>query len=146
MADDDCARKRECITGNLKSSGEVCRKSASRHDTVGSDCTVKEVGPPMKKKLTKVSSTPRYGNRFSKMIQLGSGTFGEVWKAFDSDLDRWVAIKKFQEVRSEHLGVNMMIIREISLLRQLEHPNIARTLDVLMGKKMSCESLLLIMV
>ena len=95
---------------------------------------------------SKVTPAPRFGNRFSKMTKLGSGTFGEVWKGFDDEFGRWVAIKKFQEVKSDHLGINMMVIREISLLRQLDHPNIARTIDVLIGKKINCDSLLLVMV
>ena len=106
----------------------------------------KNNGTTEKMVCEKSSVAPRYGSRLSKMTQLGSGTFGEVWKGFDKDLDRWVAIKRFQEVKSDHLGINMMIIREISLLKYLDHPNIVKTLDVLVGRKMNNESLLLIMV
>jgi serine/threonine protein kinase len=89
---------------------------------------------------------PYVGSRFSSMSQIGSGTFGEVWKAFDNDLQSWVAVKSFQEVCSDHLGINMMVIREISLLRKLNHPNITKTLDVLIGQRINSESLLLVMV
>ena len=94
----------------------------------------------------KEKEPPRFGNRFSRLTLLGSGTFGEVWKGFDADLRHDVAIKRFESVRSSHLGIDMMIIREISFLRQLEHPNIARILDVLIGKKFDNGSLLLVMV
>jgi mitogen-activated protein kinase 1/3 len=89
---------------------------------------------------------PTSGNRFSKMKLLGSGTFGEVWKGFDGKLKCWVAIKTFQEVSSDNLGINMMVIREISLLRKLNHPNIMRMLDVLIGEKFDSKGLLIVMV
>jgi serine/threonine protein kinase len=94
----------------------------------------------------KLSRASRFGNRFSKMVRIGRGTFGEVWKGYDSVHQCWVAVKKFNEVNSDHLGVNMMVIREISLLRKLKHPNITKTLDVLIGKDINSESLLLVMV
>ena len=95
---------------------------------------------------TTLPTVPYVGSRFSSMSQIGSGTFGEVWKAFDNDLQSWVAVKSFQEVCSDHLGINMMVIREISLLRKLNHPNITKTLDVLIGQRINSESLLLVMV
>lgn len=123
-----------CIIKLAATSRKVPEKIASNNGTME-----KAVSP-------KSSAAPRYGGRLSQMTQLGSGTFGEVWKGFDNNLDRWVAVKRFQEVRSDHLGINMMIIREISLLKHLDHPNIAKTLDVLVGRKVNSESLLLIMV
>lgn len=89
---------------------------------------------------------PSSSNRFSEMKLLGSGTFGEVWKGFDGKLKCWVAIKTFQEVSSDNLGINMMVIREISLLRKLNHPNIMRMLDVLIGEKVDSKGLLIVMV
>lgn len=94
----------------------------------------------------KLSRAPLFGNRFSEMARIGRGTFGEVWKGYDSVHKCWVAVKKFNEVNSDHLGINMMVIREISLLRKLNHPNITKTLDVLIGKDINSESLLLVMV
>jgi serine/threonine protein kinase len=60
-------------------------------------------------KCAKLSAAPRFGNRFSHLTKLGSGTFGEVWKSYDTELERWVAIKRFQDVYSSHLGINMMV-------------------------------------
>ena len=134
MTDHEPVTKRVRITKFATISRTVAQEIATNNGT-----TEKMV-------CEKSSVAPRYGSRLSKMTQLGSGTFGEVWKGFDKDLDRWVAIKRFQEVKSDHLGINMMIIREISLLKHLDHPNIAKTLDVLVGRKMNNESLLLIMV
>ena len=89
---------------------------------------------------------PNSGNRFSKMKLLGSGTFGEVWKGFDGKLKCWVAIKTFQEVSTNNLGISMLVIREISLLRKLNHPNIMRMLDVLIGEKFDSTGLAIVMV
>ena len=93
-----------------------------------------------------LSIVHNFGHRFTCTSQIGCGTFGEVWKAFDNEYKNWVAVKTFQEVCSDHLGVDMMVIREISLLRKLNHPNIAKTLDVLIGQRINNESLLLVMV
>lgn len=70
--------------------------------------------------------------RFSQYERLGSGSFGEVFRAFDSQLSRWVAVKK------SHLlpdGVPYTSVREIMLLKQLSHPSIVRLLDVVASPK-----------
>jgi serine/threonine protein kinase len=80
------------------------------------------------------------------MRELGSGTYGNVYSGYDHEFQRYVAVKKFKEMNDGNLGVNMLVIREISLLRQLNHPNVIKSLDILMGNKFSKDSLLVIMV
>ena len=56
------------------------------------------------------------------------GAYGTVYKAVDKLTGRVVALKKMRFTLSED-GVPMAILREISLLKQLEkfnHPNIVR--------------------
>lgn len=77
---------------------------------------------------------------------LGEGTYGHVFRGYDSELRRYVAVKKFKEMNDGNLGINMLVIREISLLRQLNHPNIIKTHDIVMGKNWNKDSLLIIMV
>lgn len=115
--------------------GVVARSDENNHEIQNKRCNEKCL-----------SAVPNFGRRFTCMSKIGCGTFGEVWRAFDNDNQNWVAVKTFQEVCSDHLGVNMMVIREISLLRKLSHPNITKTLDVLIGDRISSESLLLVMV
>ena len=66
---------------------------------------------------------------FSKIEKIGEGTYGIVYKAKDKITDQFVALKKIRlEIESE--GVPSTAIREISLLKELEHPGIVQLLDV----------------
>ena len=55
---------------------------------------------------------------------LGTGGMGEVWKARDTRLDRFVAIK---QLKSEH---NTRFEREARAIAALNHPNICQIFDV----------------
>jgi serine/threonine protein kinase len=68
----------------------------------------------------------------------------DVFRGYDQELQRYVAVKKFKNMSDGNLGINMLIMREISFLRQLNHPNVIKSLDVLMGKKF--DNILVIMV
>ena len=78
-------------------------------------------------------------------IQLGEGTYGIVFKAFDREERRHVALKK---IRSDAWadGVPATAMREISVLKELHHDNIVAcvarlfvcvTFGVLGGKAVS---------
>nr|KAG5698158.1 hypothetical protein BaRGS_001753 [Batillaria attramentaria] len=74
---------------------------------------------------------------FQKIEKIGEGTYGVVYKARDktSSLpDAFVALKKIR-LDGESEGVPSTAIREISLLKELEHPNVVRLLDVLHFEK-----------
>ena len=51
------------------------------------------------------------------------GTYGVVYKAKHKKSNRFVALKKIR-LESEEEGVPSTAIREISLLKELKHPNI----------------------
>ena len=66
---------------------------------------------------------------FQKIEKIGEGTYGIVYKAKDILTRQFVALKKIRlEIESE--GVPSTAIREISLLKELEHPGIVQLLDV----------------
>ena len=66
---------------------------------------------------------------FQKIEKIGEGTYGIVYKAKDKITNQFVALKKIRlEIESE--GVPSTAIREISLLKELEHPGIVQLLDV----------------
>lgn len=52
-----------------------------------------------------------------------SGTYGVVYKGRHKKSNRLVALKKIR-LESEEEGVPSTAIREISLLKELQHPNI----------------------
>jgi serine/threonine protein kinase len=71
-----------------------------------------------------------HGTRYTKLEKLGEGTYGVVYKAVDQVSGLIVAVK-YIRLDAEDEGVPSTAIREISLLKELEHPNIVQLLDVL---------------
>jgi len=68
--------------------------------------------------------------KYQKLEKLGEGTYGEVYKAREKATDKIVALKKMR-LDQEDEGVPSTAIREISLLKELQQPNIVRLLEVL---------------
>lgn len=68
--------------------------------------------------------------RFAKIEKLGEGTYGVVYMAREKVSGSVVALKRMN-VASEEEGVPSTTIREISLLKELHHPNVVRLLDVM---------------
>ncbi|KAJ2157403.1 Cyclin-dependent kinase catalytic subunit [Coemansia sp. RSA 552] len=67
--------------------------------------------------------------RYVKLDKVGEGTYGVVYKARDTQQGRIVAMKKIRlEVDDE--GVPSTAIREISLLKELQHENIVKLFDI----------------
>lgn len=71
---------------------------------------------------------------FQKLEKIGEGTYGVVYKAKDIETGRTVALKKIR-LDTESDGVPSTAIREISLLKELNHPNVVRLLDVVPSDK-----------
>ena len=67
--------------------------------------------------------------RYQKMEKIGEGTYGIVYKAKDRVTGEIVALKKIR-LEAEDEGIPSTAIREISLLKELQHPNIVRLYDV----------------
>lgn len=62
-------------------------------------------------------------DKYQKLQKLGEGTYGVVYKAQNLETGEFVAIKKIR-LEKEDDGVPSTAIREISLLKNLKHPNI----------------------
>lgn len=60
---------------------------------------------------------------YMRIEKLGEGTYGVVYKAKNRKTGRFVAMKKIR-LENEEEGVPSTAIREISLLKELQHPNI----------------------
>ncbi|KAF8375001.1 cdk-1 [Pristionchus pacificus] len=76
------------------------------------------------------------GSRFSlddfvKIEKIGEGTYGVVYKGRNRQTNKLVAMKKIR-LESEDEGIPSTAVREISLLRELRHPNIVNLEDVIM--------------
>ncbi|CAG8452407.1 6768_t:CDS:10 [Paraglomus occultum] len=73
-------------------------------------------------------------DKYQKIEKLGEGTYGIVYKAQNRDTNEIVALKRIR-LDNEEEGVPCTAIREISLLKELKHPNIVRLHDVLHTEK-----------
>ncbi|XP_037961117.1 cyclin-dependent kinase 1-like [Teleopsis dalmanni] len=70
-------------------------------------------------------------NNFQKIEKIGEGTYGVVYKAKNLSTGQIVAMKKIR-LESDDEGIPSTAIREISLLKELTHPNIVCLDDVVM--------------
>jgi len=75
--------------------------------------------------------------KYQVLEKLGEGTYGVVYKAKDRVTGKTVALKKIR-LDAEDEGVPATSIREISLLKELDHPNIVRLEDVVHVKNRLC--------
>jgi serine/threonine protein kinase len=66
---------------------------------------------------------------FEKQETIGSGTYGVVYKGINKETNEVIAIKKIK-IELETEGVPSTALREISILRELSHPNIVELKDV----------------
>lgn len=62
--------------------------------------------------------------RYQKLEKIGEGTYGIVYKAQDTAGGIY-ALKKIR-LEQEDEGIPSTAIREISLLKELQHPNIVK--------------------
>ncbi|XP_064610515.1 cyclin-dependent kinase 1-like [Liolophura sinensis] len=68
---------------------------------------------------------------YIKIEKIGEGTYGVVYKGQNKKTKKICALKRIR-LESEEEGVPSTAIREISLLKELSHPNIVCLEDVLM--------------
>ncbi|KAL9656548.1 hypothetical protein ABK040_005310 [Willaertia magna] len=70
--------------------------------------------------------------RYEMLDKLGEGTYGVVYQAKDRLTNQIVAIKKIR-LEHEDEGVPSTSIREISLLKEMRHPNVVNLVEVIHG-------------
>ena len=73
---------------------------------------------------------------FEKLQRCGAGTYGTVYKARDKETGEIVALKKLRmsnDISKE--GFPITSIREIKILKSINHVNIVRLKDVVVGSK-----------
>lgn len=67
--------------------------------------------------------------RYERIDKLGEGTYGVVYQAKDLITKEIVALKKIR-LENEEEGMPSTAMREISILKELDHPNIVALKDV----------------
>ncbi|PIA43985.1 hypothetical protein AQUCO_01800212v1 [Aquilegia coerulea] len=73
-------------------------------------------------------------DQYEKVKKIGEGTYGVVYKGRDLMTNETIALKKIR-LEQEDEGVPSTTIREISLLKEMQHDNIVRLQNVVHGKK-----------
>ena len=96
-----------------KTRGSIFLLSAS-DGVVASDLCIPRTGPP-----------PLPMEKYQKIEKIGEGTYGVVYKARNRVSGELVALKKIR-LEAEDEGIPSTAIREISILKELQHPNIVR--------------------
>jgi len=69
-------------------------------------------------------------NHYCLIEKLGEGTYGKVYKARHTETGRHFALKEIP-IQYEEEGVPSTAIREVSLLKECDHPNVIRLHEVL---------------
>lgn len=74
-------------------------------------------------------SMERPFNSYKVLQQIGEGTYGKVFKAMDLISNQLVAMK-YVRMEKETEGFPITALREIKILRELQHPNIIRMTEI----------------
>jgi hypothetical protein len=81
---------------------------------------------PVPREVEEALPSARFG-KFVRTEKLGAGGMGEVWKAWDTELNRWVALKFLKGGDDEEIA---RFKREAQTAGALSHPNIAAIHEV----------------
>src|SRR6266568_2728329 len=76
-----------------------------------------------------MSTSPRRLGKYQLQQQLGHGGMAEVWKALDTQLQRYVAIKLLHANLKEDPHFIARFEKEAQLIASLHHPNIVQIHD-----------------
>ena len=90
----------------------------------GSGARPSPLAPPPD--IASADPSSRFG-KFVRTLRLGSGGMGEVWKAWDTQLSRWVALKFLKGSDDAEIE---RFEREAQLAARLSHPHIAAIYEV----------------
>ena len=72
-----------------------------------------------------MDSNSKVNNKYEKREKLGEGTYGVVYKAINLQTREVFAIKKIRLDREDE-GVPSTTLREMSLLKSLDHVNVVK--------------------
>jgi len=71
---------------------------------------------------------------FDKMEQVGEGTYGKVYKSRDKETGDYVALKRIRIEEFKKDGFPVTAVREIKILKDLDHPNVIKLREMAVGK------------
>ncbi len=68
---------------------------------------------------------PKIEERYDRLITIGEGTYGKVYKGLDKVTGRTIALKRIK-LENEEEGIPPTSLREIAILKELNHMNIVK--------------------
>lgn len=87
-----------------------------------------------KPKLISFLKTSRDSTIYERVVQVGEGTYGKVYKAKNIITTEFVALKRLR-METEREGFPITAMREIRLLQSFDHPNIVTLLEIMVEQK-----------
>jgi len=78
--------------------------------------------------------TPNAINAYKNLVQIGSGVYGSVYRG-EAPSGKPVALK-FLRLENERDGLPITAVREIKLLKHMNHQNVIKLLDMVTSKRM----------
>ncbi|KWU41818.1 Pkinase-domain-containing protein [Rhodotorula sp. JG-1b] len=78
-------------------------------------------------------SAPAPTELYERLVQVGEGTYGKVYKARNVETGGLVALKRIR-MEAERDGFPVTAVREIKLLQSLRHPNVVELVEMLVAK------------
>lgn len=73
-------------------------------------------------------------DRYERLDRIGEGTYATVYKARDRQTGQVVALKEI--ILNQEEGAPSTALREIAFLRELNHPNVVKLLEVIHGEEL----------
>ena len=70
---------------------------------------------------------------YERLVQVGEGTYGKVYKARNVETNTLVAMKRIR-MEAEKDGFPVTAVREIKLLQSLRHPNVVDLIEMMVSK------------
>jgi len=71
-----------------------------------------------------------FSERFQIVSNVGSGCYGDVFKAYDTVLHRTVALKRIRKFDNK-VGLPTAFYRELTTLEQISHPNVTKLFETI---------------
>lgn len=93
-----------------------------------------------------MSTSPSRLGKYELQERLGRGGMGEVWKAFDTQLQRHVAIKLLHAELQNDTSFTARFQREAQVIASLHHPNIVQLYDFQISQPSEAEGAICYMV
>ncbi len=93
-----------------------------------------------------MSTNPKRLGKYELQERLGRGGMGEVWKALDTQLHRYVAIKFLHSDLQNDPNFSARFQREAQVIASLHHPNIVQLYDFQVSQPSTAENAICYMV